>query len=167
MQFTNHEDRERYFERAELHPESVAYGSAMEHAATVRLGVWGNRHELMHDCARILSAELHRYCCEHGHRWATCYLTASTIMDRSQAFRRAFNAARVQVEGQQHNELASAIVEMHGERAAPAWQEQHRTRTTDNEAEALCDLHAKVIDDFERSDLYPITASNYEQAIRH
>ena len=139
MQFTTAEERESYFDRMEETEWEPEYGSAMEHASTVRLGLWGDSAALMGDCATIFCGELRRFCAENGIRNRESFFSKRLLTQRSDTFRRAFRAARVVVDGKAHNDLAGII---------EALQPDARTELNDDERESLIDLHEKVLREF-------------------
>lgn len=143
MQFTTADERSDYFlrlENPEYGPEwTPEYGAAMEHASTVKLGLWGDTSMLQEDCARIFIGELKRFGIEHGIRDLETRFSPSILWAKSGAFRAAFRAARIVIDGQTNNALASII---------PAAPKNNRETLTDEEREALVDLHEKVLRDF-------------------
>lgn len=66
MLFSSLSGRHALFEELSFDPTSVRYGSAMDHAASTNLGIWGSESDLMLDCAQIMVFEVRKYKREIG-----------------------------------------------------------------------------------------------------
>lgn len=74
MFFTTKEAREERLDEIDKNPCRVCYGAAMEHARTTQLGIWSDRGALERDVAKIMLAEIRKFCYE---------ARAKTIQERS------------------------------------------------------------------------------------
>jgi hypothetical protein len=67
MQFQNEDQRDEFFSLCNHDPRRVSYGSAIEHARTTNLGIFGSDADLKRDCAQIMMYEVKKWCIEQGH----------------------------------------------------------------------------------------------------
>lgn len=92
MLFTTPEDRVELFRSLDRDPTGIPFGSAMEHARTTDLGVWGNESALRQDCARLMYYEIRRELLT-THRPELADINVEDIL-RSSVFAFAYEEAR-------------------------------------------------------------------------
>ena len=107
MLFTNERERESFFAEYEKNPHKCCYGSALEHAASTNIGIWGDRNALMKDVARVMAIEVNRYREENGMRYKKP-ITTEEVM-RCDSFVQCFNHARCETENEMEAALGSLI----------------------------------------------------------
>jgi hypothetical protein len=91
MLFETQDARARFFRNAETPGANLPFGSWIDHARSTNLGVWGRIEELEADCARIAAAEI-------WHLDENGTVPSAEDVASTDAFRRAFNAARTEPE---------------------------------------------------------------------
>lgn len=145
--FSNAHERDDYFQRIEDDPMSVEFGSALRHAETF-IGIWGSETLLREDCARIMCAELIKYGLLRGADPTDFnYFRPHSIDTYSNSFRAAFRAVREPAQNRVQNSLSAAIVEMHGDNAADIWKKHLPETMTDEQVDAVFDLHERIFRD--------------------
>jgi len=99
MAFNTEEGREAFFARCEMDPRYADYWTALSHARSTNLGIWGSDERLYEDCTRIMAYELKRTQMELGIR---ADVTTEDVR-RSHLFREAYRIMRYPKEAAMHN----------------------------------------------------------------
>ena len=97
MLFSTRAGREAYFKNIDQDPASVPFGTALAHAVTTSLGIWGVKKDLREDVARIMACEVTK-AANQGDPDPSWTMPWSRVLE-SQHFQNAYALARNVADG--------------------------------------------------------------------